>query len=70
MGFMTSMKETLDEDYNVSITENGAVGYATSGKNLLDLNFATSSLRRKSESEIEDKFEKAFFEDRAQRVLG
>lgn len=33
--FMESLKETLNEDYNVSVTENGAVGYRTTGKELL-----------------------------------
>lgn len=46
------------------ITENGAVGYRTTGKNLLDLNFMASSLRKKSEDEIYDIFTKAFFEDK------
>ena len=44
MSFMESLKETLNEDMNVSVTENGAVGYRTSGKELLDLNFSVSSM--------------------------
>lgn len=39
MGFMNSMKSTLNEDFNESYTENGALGYRTTGKHLLDLNF-------------------------------
>lgn len=62
--FMSNMKDTLNNEYNVSVTENGAVGYRTTGKNLLDLNFAVSSLRRATESEITDRFFKAFFDDR------
>lgn len=46
------------------LTENGAVGYMTTGKELLDLNFMTSSLRNKSEDEIFKLFLKAFYEDR------
>lgn len=45
-------------------TENGAVGYMTTGKELLDLNFKTSSLRNKSEDEIFKLFLKAFHEDK------
>jgi len=61
--FMNAVKETLNEDpYNVSVTENGAIGYRTTGKALLDLNFAVASLRNKSEKEIIEKFEKAFYE--------
>ena len=64
MSFMDSLKETLNEDMNVSVTENGAVGYRTSGKNLLDINFAVSSMRNMNDKAIEDKFAKAFYEDK------
>ena len=47
---------------NVAITENGAVGLSTTGKALLDLNFATSSLRGKA-SKAKDMFEKAYEEN-------
>lgn len=62
--FMNDLKETLNEDFNVSITENGAVGYRTTGKELLDLNFAVASMRRMNEDQIIDKFVKAFYEDK------
>lgn len=62
--FMNAMKETLNEDMNISVTENGAIGYRTSGKELLDLNFAVASLRSASEQEIVNKFMKAFCEDK------
>ena len=61
--FMNAIKNTLNEEYNVSISENGAVGFRTTGKALLDLNFAVASLRRASEEEIINKFIKAFAED-------
>lgn len=32
MGFMNKMSGVLNDDYNESITENGAVGYRTTGK--------------------------------------
>lgn len=64
MDFTTAMANTLNEDYNVSVTENGAVGYRTTGKALLDLNFSVASLRSASEAEIASKFVKAFFEDK------
>lgn len=63
MSFMNAMKSTLNEELNVSVTENGAVGYRTTGKALVDLNFAVASLRRASEEEIVQKFIKAFAED-------
>lgn len=64
MSFIDSLKETLNEDTNISVSENGALGYRTSGKSLLDLNFGISSMRNMSEDQIEDKFVKAFYEDK------
>lgn len=64
MNFMEAVSETLNElPYNVSITENGAVGYKSTGKKLVDLNFATSSLRSKSEREINAMFLEAYNEN-------
>ena len=64
MDFVNNLKSTLDNEFNVSVTENMALGYRTTGKNLLDLNFAVASLRSRSEKEIVDMFVKAYFEDR------
>lgn len=50
------MDELIKDDNNVSVTENGALGYRTTGKALLDLNFAVASLRNATEKEIEAKF--------------
>ena len=63
-GFMSAMKSTLNDEFNVSVTENGAVGYRTTGKELLDLNFAVASLRKASPSDIANRFVRAFFEDK------
>lgn len=46
-----------------TITENGAVMHKTSGKKLLDLNFAVSSLRSASENTIIETFSNAFYEN-------
>lgn len=62
--FMDNLKETLNEDFNESITENGAVGYRTTGKELLDINFAISSMRNMDKQEIIDKFVKTFYENK------
>lgn len=64
MSFMNAMQNTLNDEFNVSVSENGALGYRTSGKELLDLNFAVASLRGASEQAIVEKFTKAFFEDK------
>ena len=62
--FMESLNETLNEEFNTSVTENGAIGYRTSGKELLDINFAVSSMRNMTEEQIAAKFVKAFYEDK------
>ena len=62
--FMESLKETLNEEFNVSVTENGAIGYKTTGKELLDINFQISSMRDMFEKQIVDKFVKAFYENK------
>jgi hypothetical protein len=38
-------KEINSDEFNISVTENGAIGYRTTGKSLLDMNFKTSSYR-------------------------
>jgi hypothetical protein len=58
--FETALKNTLNSE--VSYTENGAIGFKTSGKALLDLNFSVSSLRKADKETIEKKFSDAFFE--------
>lgn len=63
MEFMSTIKSTLNNEMNVSVTENGAVGYRTTGKELLDLNFAVASLRKMSDAEVAKRFRKAFCED-------
>ena len=64
MSFMNAVKNTLNEEFNYSVTENGALGYRTSGKELTDLNFAVASMRGMNEKTIYDKFMKAYFEDK------
>ena len=64
MSFMEKLNETLGEEFNTSITENGAVGYRTTGKELLDINFAVSSLRNYSETDIQKRFASAYFENK------
>lgn len=47
---------------NISTTENGATGYRTTTKALLDLNFKVSSLRSRDEEYIVNEFIKAYYE--------
>ena len=62
---MFNLIEKKFEDLeNKSITENGAVGYKSTGSALLDLNYSVSSLRQASEDEIIRLFDFAFNEDK------
>lgn len=64
MNFMEALKnEFLESEFNVSVTENGALGYKTTGKKLLDFNFAVSSMRRWDEKTIESRFAEVCAED-------
>lgn len=47
---------------NISVTENGAVGYKTTTNQLVDLNFKVSSLRDRDEEYIVEEFIKAYYE--------
>lgn len=62
--FINGLKETLNEEFNYSVTENGALGYRTTGKELLDINFAVTSMRSWDDGRIADKFARVFFENR------
>lgn len=64
MSFMEQLKNTIGEEYNESITENGAVGYKTTQHALLDMNFKVSSYRNRSDVEICNDFLDAFREDK------
>lgn len=58
---MNMIKNQINQDK--IHTENGALSYRTSGHDLLDLNFAVSSLRSKPEAEIRQRFRLAFYEN-------
>lgn len=59
--FMENLKSEVKsrDDAQLQYTENGALGYATSGKDLVDINFKVTSYRSDSSFLIRD-FEKAF----------
>lgn len=61
--FMTNLMDTVHEtNPNVSVTENGAVGFSTSGKALVDLNYMLSSMRNMEKDEIWQRFLVAYNE--------
>lgn len=61
MSFYDSMQNQLDQ--RKTLTQNGAIAYETSGKALLDFNFAVTALRSASEKEITEMFSRAFYEE-------
>lgn len=65
---LNELKQTLmDEDHNVAVTENGAVVYGTTGKNILDLMWRIPSLRAigkgKMNRETENLLTRAYYEN-------
>jgi len=69
MDFVNKLKSIIDTTFNVSVTENMALGYKTTGKSLLDMNFAVASLRGKPEEKIVNMFTKAYFEDKQTALI-
>lgn len=64
MNFRDEMKRTLGDEFNYSMTENGALGYRTTQSALLDLNFQVASLRNMSDEEVANAFMKAYCENK------
>lgn len=65
------MTEMLKETANVTFTENGAVTYKTSGSDCLDLFAAVGAMRNASDTEITERFIRAYCEspDSAVKLL-
>lgn len=59
MNYNLFTKKLEDAIGNVSVTENGAIGYATSGKAILDMNFKISSYRNRTAAEIVNDFKRS-----------
>ena len=64
MAFINELEKTLNEDYNVSVTENGAVGYRTTTHALVDMNFKVPTYRKCIDDSIIEDFKKALAEDK------
>lgn len=62
--FLSMVSQTItDSDANLSVTENGATGFKSTGKALVDINFAVSSLRGADDAAIISKFSAACADD-------
>lgn len=66
--FMSELNRTLGNEFNLSRTENGALGYRTTQKALLDMNFKVASYRKMSDLQIISDFVKAYYEDQVMAV--
>ena len=62
MSFFDEMQTELNSQK--SVTTNGAIAYASSGKKLLDFNFGVSAMRNRFPEAIKEDFMKVFFEDK------
>lgn len=60
MTLMGALREQLNDEKQQ--TENGAIGYRTSGRHLLDLNFAVGSMRNWGDERILREYKKAYYE--------
>ncbi len=58
------MLEYLEQEANITTTENGAITYASTGSECLDLFSTIGAIRRESEQEIIDRFLRAYMEEK------
>ena len=64
MNFMDALKFNQNDTYNnISITENGAVGFKTTNSKILDFNYMITSMRNMDEKEIIKRFREAYNEN-------
>ena len=59
---INELKATLMNENNYQLTENGAVGYKSTGKVLTDLNFRVSSMRNRVTTDDMNLFIKEMWE--------
>lgn len=64
MGFIDELNKTLGKEFSFSTTENGAIGYITTQKPLLDMNYKVPYYRNSDELTIIDDFIMAFHSDK------
>lgn len=62
MTFYENLRETQVKT-SLEYTENGALGYKTTGKELLDMNFKVSSYRNLDDREIKSDFTRVYYEN-------
>lgn len=67
--FMELLNCTLNKNNQMTVTENGAAAYKSSGNALVDFNFELSSMRNMDEKEVIHRFfDKAFYADQIKAI--
>lgn len=61
MNFMNAMSNELKKEK--TLTTNGAVAYATAGKEILDFNFQVTALRHTNDDGIANRFSRVYYEN-------
>ena len=61
MNFMNAMQNELNN--RKTLTENGAIAYASAGKEILDFFFAVTALRKSNDDVIKNQFAKVYYEN-------
>lgn len=71
--FMQDVKDQMVKDpdakYNVSVTENGALGYATTGSKFVDAMFSLPEFRRCDEEHVKHVWRDLYYEDMDLAIL-
>lgn len=69
MTFFDELQHNLNDISNLQLTENGAIGYKSTGKTLLDMNFSIPKYRTMRDNDIAEIFRKAYAENPVYAVL-
>ena len=69
MSFFTELQKNINDINNLQRTENGAIGYKSTGKTILDMNFNVPKYRNTTPETIIEKFNQARSENPALAIL-
>ena len=69
MSFFTELQKNINDINNLQRTENGAIGYKSTGKTILDMNFNVPKYRNATPETIIEKFNQARSENPELAIL-
>jgi hypothetical protein len=69
MSFFNTLQKNIEDINNLQMTENGAIGFKSTGKKLLDMNFNVPKYRKSSAAEICSDFKEAYAENETLAIL-